>query len=43
MKIDNDNFIDQLRIKNEAALMYVIDEYGGLIKAVIGKICHALN
>ena len=37
MKIDNDNFIHQLRLKNEDALMYVIDEYGGLIKAVIRK------
>lgn len=37
MKIDNDNFIDQLRMKNEDALMYVIDEYGGLIRAVIRK------
>lgn len=37
MKIGNDNFIYQLRMKNEDALMYVIDEYGGLIKAVIRK------
>lgn len=37
MKIDNHNFIQQLHLKNEAALMYVIDEYGGLIKSVIGK------
>lgn len=37
MKISNDNFIYQLRVKNEDALMYVIDEYGGLIKAVIRK------
>lgn len=37
MKIDDDNFIDQLHLKNEDALMYVIDEYGGLIKAVIRK------
>lgn len=37
MKIDNDNFVYQLRMKNEDALMYVIDEYGGLIKAVIRK------
>lgn len=37
MKIDNDNFIYQLRMKNEEALLYVIDEYGGLIKAVIRK------
>ena len=34
MKIDNDNFVNQLRIKNEDALMYVIDEYGGLITNV---------
>lgn len=37
MKIDNDNFIYQLCMKNEDALMYVIDEYGGLLKAVIRK------
>lgn len=37
MKVSNDNFIYQLRIKNEDALMYVIDEYGGLIRAVIRK------
>ena len=37
MTIDNDNFIDQLYMKNEDALMYVIDEYGGLIKTVIKK------
>lgn len=37
MKISNDNFIYQLHVKNEDALMYVIDEYGGLIKAVIRK------
>ncbi len=37
MKIDNNNFIYQLCMKNEDALMYVIDEYGGLIKAVIRK------
>lgn len=37
MKIDENNFIQQLRLKNEQALMYVIDEYGGLIKWVIRK------
>ena len=37
MKIDDHNFIQQLHLRNEAALMYVIDEYGGLIKAVIRK------
>lgn len=37
MKIDSDNVIYQLHIRNEDALLYVIDEYGGLIKAVIRK------
>ena len=37
MKIDEHNFIQQLLVKNEDALMYVIDEYGGLIKAVINN------
>ena len=31
MKIDEHNFIQQLLLKNEAALMYVNDEYSGLI------------
>lgn len=37
MKIDNHNLIRQLHLKNEEALAYVIDEYGGLLKSVIGK------
>lgn len=37
MEINNHNFIQQLRDKNEDALMYLIDEYGGLIKSVIAK------
>lgn len=37
MRIDNHNFIQQLHLKNEDALKYVIDEYGGLIKSVIEK------
>lgn len=37
MRIDNHNFIEQLYLKNEEALVYVIDEYGGLLKSVIGK------
>lgn len=43
MRIDEDNFIYQLHMKNEDALMYVIDEYGGLIKAVIRKNMSCLN
>jgi len=37
MRIDNRNFIEQLYLKNEDALIYVIDEYGGLLKSVIRK------
>ena len=37
MRIEKDNYIQQLRLHNEKALMYVIDEYGGLIMAVIQK------
>ncbi|MBE5959107.1 MAG: sigma-70 family RNA polymerase sigma factor [Lachnospiraceae bacterium] len=37
MIITEDNVIQQLQKKNESALMYVIDEYGGLIKSVISK------
>jgi len=35
--INEDNFIEQLRRKNEDALYYVIDIYGGLIKSIVGR------
>lgn len=35
--IDESNFVDQLKKKNEDALYYVIDNYGGIIKTVINK------
>ncbi|MCR5835145.1 MAG: sigma-70 family RNA polymerase sigma factor [Lachnospiraceae bacterium] len=37
MKIDEHNFTKELQQQNQNALMYVIDEYGGLIKSVISK------
>ncbi len=37
MRIGKYNFIQQLKLRNENALMYVIDEYGGLIMSVIRK------
>lgn len=37
MKIGEDNYISQLQLHNEEALVYVIGEYGGLLKAVIRK------
>lgn len=37
MKINKYNYIQQLKLRNEDALMYVIDHYGGLLKSVICK------
>ena len=37
MKIGEDNYIEQLCLHNEAAMIYVIDVYGGLLKSVISK------
>ena len=37
MKIGEKNYIRQLQLHNEKALMYVIDEYGGLLMAIIRK------
>lgn len=37
MKINEENFLDQLKKKNEKALDYVIDTHGWIIKSVIKK------
>lgn len=37
MKIGEKNYIKQLKLHNEKALAYVIDEYGGLLMSVIRK------
>ncbi|MCI8377916.1 MAG: sigma-70 family RNA polymerase sigma factor [Lachnospiraceae bacterium] len=37
MRIGENNYIEQLSLHNEAALIYVIDTYGGLLKSVISK------
>ena len=37
MKINEENFIIQLRRKNERAMDYVIDTYGYIIKSVVKK------
>ncbi len=37
MKIGEHNFIQQLQLQNEKALLYVIDEYGGLLMSIIRK------
>lgn len=36
-KVDETNFISLLRKKDERALDYVVDTYGGLIKAIVHK------
>lgn len=38
MKIREDNFIENLRIKNPKALSYIIDKYGGLVNSIITRI-----
>lgn len=42
MTIDEGNFIKQLQLRNESALMYVTDTYGGLIQSVIRKHLYTL-
>lgn len=35
--IDEDNFVGELKNKNEDALYYVVDRYGGLIKTIVNR------
>ena len=37
MRIGEHNYIQQLQLQNEDALIYVIETYGGLLKAIIRK------
>ena len=37
MKVGETNYIQQLQLHNEKALIYVIDKYGGLLMAVIRR------
>ncbi|MFO1446049.1 hypothetical protein KDN24_23175 [Bacillus sp. Bva_UNVM-123] len=37
MKIIEDNVVEQLIAKNEKALFYIVDQYGGIIKAITKK------
>ena len=37
MKIGEKNYIQQLQLQNEKALLYVIDKYGGLLMSIIRK------
>ncbi|MDR3597294.1 sigma-70 family RNA polymerase sigma factor [Clostridium sp.] len=43
MKIQEDNFIQQLRKRNEKALDYVIDTYGWIIKSIVKKHLYNLS
>ena len=36
-RINNDNYIEQLRAKNEHALEYVVERYGGLLYSILRK------
>lgn len=37
MKITEENFVEQMKKRNEKALEYIIDKYGGLIKSIMKK------
>lgn len=37
MKINEDNYIARLRLRDERALEYVCDQYGGLIRAIVAR------
>ena len=37
MKINDENVVQQLKRRNEKALYYIIDQYGGLIKSIMQK------
>ena len=43
MSIDEKNFIKYLNKKNEKALDYVVDAYGGLIKSIVNKHLYNLS
>lgn len=43
MKITEQNYLKQLNHGNEAALMYVMEQYGGLVKAVVRKHLYNLS
>ena len=43
MRINEKNFIKYLNKKNEKALDYIVDTYGGLIKAIVSKHLYNLS
>ncbi len=42
MKINEDNYLAQLKLRNEKALVWVIEEYSGLVTAIVRKKLYAL-
>lgn len=43
MKISETNYLRQLRRRNEKALLYVIDAYGGLLHSIVSKHLYAAS
>ena len=41
--IDDDNFLIEIENRNEDALRYIIEKYGGLVRSVIGKHLYLLT
>lgn len=42
MKVNEYNYIKELRNRNEKVLDYVIDNYGWIIKFVVGKYLYGI-
>ena len=42
MKINEENYIRELKQHNESALSYIIERYGGLVKSIVRKNLYAL-
>lgn len=42
MKINEENYIRELKQHNESALAYIIERYGGLVKSIVRKNLYAL-
>ncbi|WBL15471.1 sigma-70 family RNA polymerase sigma factor [Sutcliffiella sp. NC1] len=40
MKITAENVVQQIKLKNEEALTFLISSYGGLLKAIVRKYLH---
>ena len=40
MNVNEENVVQQIKLKNEAALSFILQHYGGLLNAIIRKYLH---